>query len=134
VEPRDPTPEEIELVKLLLPDGAFPNVDIYRAQADHLRVTGKCSCGCPTVNFTVDAAHAQQATFHGDPLLPIEAEAGEGENYVQLILFAGHGWLESLELVYYSQLPPANFPAQPELRLVTRPPRIDTAAGPETSV
>jgi len=113
-------------VKLLLPDGAFPDVEVYRRQADHLKVTGKCSCGCPTVDFTVDTTRATQATFHGNPLLPVEAEAGEGENFVQLILFARDGWLESLELVYYSERPPRNFPSPSDLRLVTRPPRAQT--------
>lgn len=125
MEPRAPTPEEIELVTLLLPDGAFPDVDLYQAQADHLQVTGKCDCGCPTVDFTVDTSQARQATFHGDPLLPVEAEAGDGDNYVQVILFARHGWLESLELVYYSTHPPTSFPARSELRFVTHPPKAD---------
>ena len=125
MDPRDPTVAEIELVKLLLPHGAFPDVDIYRQQADHLKVTGKCSCGCPTVDFTVDTSSAPRATFRGDPLLPVEAEAGEAEKYVQVILFARHGWLESLELVYYSEHPPANFPDRSDLRLTHRPPRID---------
>lgn len=123
MDPRDATAEEIALVKLLLPPGAFPDVDIYRRQADHLRVTGKCDCGCPTVNFTVDASRAQQATFHGDPLLPIEAEIGADENYMQLILFARDGWLESLELVYYNSIPPRAFPALADLHVVTRPPQ-----------
>lgn len=38
---------------------------------------------------------------------------------MQLILFARHGWLESLELVYYSHDPPTDFPATSELRLIT---------------
>ena len=51
---------------------------------------------------------------------------GEGENFVQLILFARDGWLESLELVYYSERPPHNFSSPSDLRLVTRPPRAQT--------
>jgi hypothetical protein len=49
----------------------------------------------------------------------LKAEAGHGDDLVQLILFARHGWLESLELVYYSPKPPTEFPAASELRLVT---------------
>ena len=123
MDPRDATAEEIALLKLLLPADAFPDVSIYREQAEHLKVTGKCNCGCPTVNFTVDAARAQQATFHGDPLLPVEAETGDGEDYMQLILFARHGWLESLELVYYNSNPPKAFPPLADLRVVTRGPQ-----------
>lgn len=71
------------------------------------------------MNFTVDSSQAPRARFHGTPLLPVEAEAGEDENFVQLILFARHGWLESLELVYYSPDPPTKFPTTSDLRLVT---------------
>jgi hypothetical protein len=113
---------------MLLPDGAFPDVELYRQQADHLVVTGRCQCGCPTVSFTVDSSKAPRARFHGTPLLPVEAEAGDGEDLVQLILFARHGWLESLELVYYSPQPPTKFPAPAELRLVTRSSRRFAAA------
>ncbi len=57
--------------------------------------------------------------FHDTPLLPAEAEAGDGDDLVQLSLFARHGWLESLELVYYSPKPPTEFPALAEVRLFT---------------
>jgi hypothetical protein len=127
MEPRVLTPEEITLLKLLLPDGAFPDVDIYRQQAEHLTVTGKCRCGCPTVDFTVDTFQAPQAAFSGNPApLPIEAEAGEGENYVQVILFARHGWLELLELVYFTEHTPVTFPDPADLRLITCQPKTET--------
>ncbi|MGH2856356.1 MAG: hypothetical protein ACRDMJ_02600 [Solirubrobacteraceae bacterium] len=71
------------------------------------------------MSFTVDSSQAPRARFHGTPLLPVEAESGDGENTAQLILFARHGWLESLELVYYSPDPPTKFPATTELRCVT---------------
>jgi hypothetical protein len=119
IDPRPATSQEVKLVKMLLPDGAFPDVELYRQQADHLLVTGQCQCGCPTVSFTVDSSKAPRARFHGTPLLPVEAEAGDGDDLVQLILFARHGWVESLELVYYSPEPPTEFPAPTQLRLVT---------------
>jgi hypothetical protein len=110
---------------MLLPKGAFPDVEVYRAQADHLVVTGQCPCGCPTVNFAVDSSAAARARFHGTPLLPVEAEAGDGEDLVQLILSAHRGWLESLELVYYTPDPPTKLPRATELRLITRAPVSD---------
>jgi hypothetical protein len=58
--------------------------------------------------------------FRGNPLLPTEAEAGQGEELVQVILFARNGLLESLELVYYSKEPPAQFPDPSQLRLINR--------------
>lgn len=110
-------------MKLLLPADEFPDVDVYRVQADHLAVTGKCTCGCPTVHFTVDATKARRATVRGKPILPVEAEAGDptGNDYVQLILFARDGWLESLELVWFGPHPPARFPQLSEIRLLSPP-------------
>jgi hypothetical protein len=74
-------------------------------------VTDRCPCGCPTVSFSVDTSAAGRATFCGNPLLPVEAETGEGENFKQLILFARDGLLESLELVYYGDNLPQSSPS-----------------------
>src|SRR5579884_1092757 len=97
---RPPTQRELDIVRMLLLPGAFPDVDVYRHQADHLTVTGRCACGCPSVKFRVDGSEAKRAPFHGNPLLPIEARAGdeEDEDFIQIILFAREGWLEYLEL------------------------------------
>jgi hypothetical protein len=120
VDPRSPTSREKQLLKLLLPVGGFPDAENYRAQIEHLTVTDRCPCGCPTVSFTVDTSVVAPASFHGNPLLPIEALAGEGEDLLHLILFARDGLLESLELVYYSKEPPPDFPDPPALRVVNR--------------
>jgi hypothetical protein len=42
--------------------------------------------------------------------LPVEGQAGEGDDHVQLIVFAPNGWLKSLELVYYCESPPTALP------------------------
>ncbi|BBY30286.1 hypothetical protein [Mycolicibacterium sediminis] len=120
-ERRPATELEIATIKLLLPPDGFPDVDVYRDQADHLCVTDRCSCGCPTIGVAVDRSRCRRATFAGTPLLPVEAE-GTGEDHVQLLLFARDGWLESLELVTFS--PPARptFPPASELRVVNRYP------------
>jgi hypothetical protein len=120
MDPRPPTAREKELVYLLLPRGAFPDVDIYRSQVEHLMVTDRCPCGCPTVSFSVDTSAAGRATFRGNPLLPVEAETGDGESLEQLILFARSGFLESLELVYYGDKPPSELPEPAKLRLLDR--------------
>jgi hypothetical protein len=119
VDPRAPTEREIEVVNFLLPDDAFPDVEIYREQAGHLQVTGRCGCGCPSVALSVDASRARQASFRGEPLLPVEAE-GIGEDFVQVILFARHGWLEYRELVCFCEPAAPAFPPLSELRLVKR--------------
>lgn len=53
--------------------------------------------------------------------MPVEAEMGDGESLKQIILFAREGFLESLEIVYYEDNPPSEFPEPEQLRLITRP-------------
>lgn len=92
-------------------------------QSEHLLVTGRCHCGCPTVDFTVDPSNARPAGFQGSPLLPVEADTGEGEASMQVILFAPNGWLQSLELVFCTSEPPTDFPAPSEFRLLNLHPQ-----------
>lgn len=47
------TPEERDLAKYLLCHAAVPGADAFIPQLDHARVTGRCSCGCPTVDLSV---------------------------------------------------------------------------------
>lgn len=44
---------EKSLAKRLLRDFASPGAIAFLPQLDHARVTGRCSCGCPTVDLTV---------------------------------------------------------------------------------
>jgi hypothetical protein len=96
--------ERASLLRLLPPDG-FPGVEEYRAQFAYASVVARRPCGCPTVDLRIDAARAPRSWAAGTPLLPLERETGEGEEFKQLIIFACDGWLESLELVYYSEEP-----------------------------
>jgi hypothetical protein len=108
--PRPLTLRERESLLTLLPDGGFAGVDEYRAQVEHAVVVGRCSCGCPSIDLAVDHSRAPHAPLAGTPLLPVEAQAREGDEHLELILFAPEGWLETLELVYYSDTPPAELP------------------------
>lgn len=118
MEPRALTQTERASLLRLLPEDAFPGVAEYRTQVDHVTVVGRCSCGCPTVELEVDRTRAAQSPALGAPLLPLEGEAGNGDAFVQLIVFAPRGWLESLELVYYSDTPPAELPDPDSWRVV----------------
>lgn len=118
MEPRRLTSHEAELLCFLLPDRAFPDVETYRDQIAHAQVTGGCGCGCPSIALRVDPP-ARRAHFHGDPLLPVEAE-GTGKDFVQVLLFARDGWLEYLELVCFDEPAVTAFPSPSELRRVNR--------------
>jgi hypothetical protein len=118
MEPRRLTASETQLLHLLLPHRAFPDVEIYRAQITHARVVGGCGCGCPSIALSVDT-QARRARFHGDPLLPTEGE-GTGTDFVQVLLFAPRGWLEYLELVCFDEPVLTQFPPPSSLRVVNR--------------
>jgi hypothetical protein len=80
---------------------AHPNYDLpssdvskYKSQIEKLRVVAKCGCGCPTVDFALEADRKRGAS-------DIVAEAGgkspEGVT-VGVILHAREGELSELEV------------------------------------
>jgi hypothetical protein len=118
--PRDLTARERGLLALLLPSGGFLEADTYRAQLDATSVVGRCRCGCATINLVVDAGAARATTDHS-PLLPFEARGKDPTDPslpIEVILFARAGALESLEIVYYGDRPPAAFPDMLQLEVV----------------
>jgi hypothetical protein len=86
----------------------FLGRDALRRQADAARVIGKCQCGCATIDLWVDSETAPAANVR-EPI-PVEARSQSEEGLLELLLFVRHGWLDSLEIVYYSDHPPTVFP------------------------
>ena len=112
MEPRPLSDHERTTLLLLLPEGAFPDVGTYREQVTAAEVVGKCPCGCATIRLRVDPSKARQASYVGSPLLPVEGRSRAGFPPRELILFAGDGWLDSLEIVYYDEPPPSSLPPE----------------------
>jgi hypothetical protein len=52
-EDRPLSAHEKGLAERLLREFAPPEAAAFLSQLDHARVTGKCSCGCPTIDLTV---------------------------------------------------------------------------------
>ena len=77
-----------------------------RAQADHARVTGRCSCGCATVDLTVDRTAAPPAQVSKS--MVAEAMSSDGE--YGLLLFVDDGYLSSVEIYGNVAEPPPEFP------------------------
>ncbi|VVJ15596.1 Uncharacterised protein [Amycolatopsis camponoti] len=94
------TPAEREVLTFLLA-GDFPGAAELRAQAETARVTGRCGCGCPTIDLEVDATLPT-----ADLGEPVEADAPDGG----LIVFADGGRLSGLEYWTTSDDTPAEFP------------------------
>jgi hypothetical protein len=91
---RDLTAEERELIRWLLLHGS-PGAHNYLAQVDVARVVGRCSCGCPSVDLSVDGIGPDRAAGMvslSDWLWPTP----EGPLF-GLVLFATDGRLACLE-------------------------------------
>lgn len=107
---------------MLLPAQGFPDVEIYRVQLDRATVTGTCDCGCATVYLDVDPT-APRAALGGpvDSPLPFEArghDPADASRPIEIVLFARDGALASLEIVYYGDTPPPEFPDPAGLEVV----------------
>jgi hypothetical protein len=101
--PRPLTPNERATLDTLLA-ADFPGAAELRAQAPTARVTGRCGCGCPSIDLQVDRT-LPLATVAEAPVA-IEADAPGGG----LIVFVEHGRLSCLEYWTVEDEPPAEFP------------------------
>ena len=100
---------EREALSLLLA-ADFPGVEQLREQAKAASVAGHCACGCATIDFSIDAAEARPASSR-EPI-PVEAQTRDlhGDAPFELLLFVRDGWLVGLEIVYYGDEIPTEFP------------------------
>ncbi|WP_326836025.1 hypothetical protein VSH64_14070 [Amycolatopsis rhabdoformis] len=109
------TRERATLDLLLSPD--FPGAEELRSQVSSAVVVGRCDCGCPTIDFQVDAA-APPARVPWR-LAPSELETlpTGGEPPDQVMLFVEDGRLSCLEYVAFDQRP-AQWPDPRSMRVV----------------
>ena len=123
--PRPVSPREAATLRFMLsPDD--PRLGPLREQAEIAVVSGRCPCGCATIDFTVDHERARPAPGMHSAVVDAHTprfDARQGPH--ELILFLDHGWLSSLEVVYYTTDPPVEFPPIDQFepaRLIERPP------------
>ena len=127
--PRPLTTDERRVLDLLL-SGTFVGADELRQQAAQAMVTGRCDCGCPTVDLSV-AQDAPPAPVIG-PTAPVEVQVTPvgGEPVGDVLLFVKAGRLSSLEYVYYTDSPPQQWPPADRMTVVAGPPRLRKRAEP----
>ena len=84
-----------------------------REQAEFVVATGKCPCGCATIDLELDRSRAKPAVGLSDCRMAIESNGPGSETSAifSFLLFLDHGWLDSLEIAYLGPVPPAEFPS-----------------------
>jgi hypothetical protein len=103
-----------------------PRVEPLRQQLRFAFATGKCDCGCATVNLAVNRARAVPATgFRRNPVIETRTLPGperqDLECAYELLLFLKDGWLSMMEIVYTGNTIPAKFPPASEWGAPTIP-------------
>lgn len=104
--PRPLTAREAETLGFLLLSVSDARLAPLIQQAETAVVTGRCTCGCATVDLAVDRETTSPAKLCS-PV--VSADSVEGVPPVGLLLFLDEGCLSMLEIWYIDQ-PPAEFP------------------------
>ncbi|MBB4966464.1 hypothetical protein [Saccharothrix violaceirubra] len=115
-ESRPLTATEKAVLDLLL-SKEFPGAAELRAQVAVAAVTGRCGCGCPSVDLSVPD-DVPRSPYRGR-LAPTEARTEPDADGLPLevILFLDDGALSYLELIHYGE-PPEDWPAAASLSVV----------------
>jgi len=94
-EDRPLSADERALVERLLREFSPPEAVVFLPQLDHIRVTGRCSCGCPTVDLTVPPEFRVTSPCPERPLA--DAMGRVNGKVVGIMLFHNGGLLCLLE-------------------------------------
>jgi hypothetical protein len=98
-----------------------PDREALRSQITEATVTGRCECGCASIELSVDRSLAEPASRTWRPF-PVELAGRQGERPLEVILFVDDGWISYLELVWYDEPAPPEFPPAESFEVVARPP------------
>jgi len=109
-------PDELRILTLLLAED-FAGADELRAQLPFVRVVGRCTCGCATVELEVAHERSAPAGRRQSPI-PSEAQVRDAadEPAGGVLIFLKNGWLAGLEIYSYGDPIPA-WPADDRLTL-----------------
>ncbi|MEU7565174.1 hypothetical protein AB0A99_04025 [Streptomyces fradiae] len=103
----EPLPADAAATLRALLAGPDPVSGALRAQIPHARVTGRCGCGCVTLDLAVDRTAVAPAPERGNPAADawyaMPDDAG-------VMVFADDGYLSSLELYSASGDPLTTWP------------------------
>lgn len=83
----------------------FDGVEALRRQSPTVLVSGRCDCGCPTIDLMTSSDVERSRIADGTSPVGGWVDHGEGHAPGDLILFLDEGRLSSLEYVYYDEIP-----------------------------
>ena len=86
-----------------------PELDALAGQLEAASVISECDCGCPTMSVTVDAARAQPVSYSPKPVATADYDGGS------IMVWIEEGWLSHLEIYWWSDDTPTEFPSLEEL-------------------
>lgn len=71
----------------------------FLGQLEFVRVTGRCDCGCPTINLLVDRA-AKTGNAESRIIVDLVGNLPDGRD-IGLLVFADDGYLSCLEIYIF---------------------------------
>ncbi|MEU9093544.1 hypothetical protein ACIOEW_30290 [Streptomyces sp. NPDC087901] len=97
-------PADVAFVLDALLDEADPAHAVLRRQIPHLRVSGRCTCGCGTAYFELDTTSVESAPSGPGTVVAAEARIylTDGDCPGEVLVFAENGYLSWLEVCSWS--------------------------------
>jgi hypothetical protein len=106
---------ERQLLELLL-SRDFPGCKVLLEQLRCLKVSGECTCGCPSIVFSIESTQAGPAPVKRR--IPVEASCQNSNgSETHVLLHVVGGWLEELEIYRDDAEAVTAIPATVELTL-----------------
>jgi hypothetical protein len=110
--PRPLNEAELSILDALLTVD-FPGAAAFRAQVPHTMVIGRCDCGCPTVDLSVQLIVPASSVDTPSRLAPVEGRVTPIANEPpgDIILFVDDGRMSCLEYVSFDDPSPSEWPS-----------------------
>ncbi|SEL30255.1 hypothetical protein [Streptacidiphilus jiangxiensis] len=89
--------EAVQILEALL-NSDEPVHRALLAQIPHLRVTGRCTCSCASIDFGLDRSLVPAAAPSGNPVAEATVVDADGEPVGGVLVFAYDGYLSNLEV------------------------------------
>jgi hypothetical protein len=115
--PRPLTETEKAVTLRVLELGEVAEMPILRSQVEAAIAASPCPCPCPSLALDVDRERATPTSYSGRPVAEAYYDGGA------VMVWVDDGWLSNLEIHWWSDETPAQFP--PLDSLTKQPPQFD---------